>query len=222
MPPGSSRILYIAEQDASGVAEIYSAPFGGGFPIKVTQDMVAGGDVSTGTVTGDGSFLIYLADQETDGVKELFSVGLMAQTYSDFARSYGLTTAADGDEDGDGARNLIEYLCAGNPMEPGLPPPPTLMVEPGMAELSFVLAPLAVNEIRLEIESSISLATPGTNEWTVLATWENGIWSGSPVDLARLGSGLVRHTNRNTTSDFNRFYRLKATTILLAPKLTVP
>jgi Tol biopolymer transport system component len=211
MPPGSKRILYTAEQDTAGVAEIYSVPVTGGFPVKLTPALVSGGDVSTNTVTADGSRLIYLADQEVDGVKELFSVGLVPETYTDFDRYYGLTTPADGDEDHDGNSNMFEYLCAGNPLESDRSLQPVMIGQGGVGGLWFVLARADGDDVQIEVETSTDLSSSGPSVWTVVATRADGIWSGQQVDLVRMGNGLVRHSLDRASSDFKRFYRLKAT-----------
>lgn len=48
--------------------------FAGTFPVKLNGPLVAGGDVSTRTISPDNTTVVYRADQDTDGVFELYSV----------------------------------------------------------------------------------------------------------------------------------------------------
>ena len=73
----SSRVLYHADQDTNQVFELYTVKSDGSEdPIKVSGDLVAGGDVSlTGfQFSPDSSRVIYVADQDTDFVNELYIV----------------------------------------------------------------------------------------------------------------------------------------------------
>lgn len=80
--PGSTRVVYVADQDASGVYELYGVSITGGPAVKLNGPLVPGGDVgilNEGVpmkVSPDSSRVVYLADQDTDGVLELYSVPL--------------------------------------------------------------------------------------------------------------------------------------------------
>jgi Tol biopolymer transport system component len=74
--PDSSRVLYLADQTADGVNEIFSVPSAGGTATKLNGPLVAGGNVfSNGLAfSPDSSRVLYRADQTTDEVVEIFSV----------------------------------------------------------------------------------------------------------------------------------------------------
>ena len=74
--PDGSRVLYHADQDADSVFEIYSVPSTGGVAVKLNAVLVAGGDVSTGSLrfSPDSSSVLYRADQDTDAVNEIYTV----------------------------------------------------------------------------------------------------------------------------------------------------
>jgi Tol biopolymer transport system component len=71
--PDSSRIVYLADQEADEVDELYSVPLSGGSPVKLNNPLVSGGDVFDDySISSDNSRVVYRADQETDGVSELY------------------------------------------------------------------------------------------------------------------------------------------------------
>jgi Tol biopolymer transport system component len=74
--PDSSRVLYLADQDADNVQEIYSVPSTGGAAVKLNGPLVAGGDVAFSGLafSPDSSLVLYHADQDADGVGEIYSV----------------------------------------------------------------------------------------------------------------------------------------------------
>jgi hypothetical protein len=67
-------VVYLADQDAYGVNELYNVPIGGGTPVKLNGPLVAWGDVEAFNISPDSSRVVYLADQDTDEVDELYSV----------------------------------------------------------------------------------------------------------------------------------------------------
>ncbi len=73
--PDSTRVVYLAEQDADNVRELYSVPIAGGTPEKLNKTLPNGADVwlSFG-ITSNSERVVYLADQEDYGVRELYSV----------------------------------------------------------------------------------------------------------------------------------------------------
>lgn len=78
--PGGERVLYVADQDAPGVEELYSVPIAGGATVKLSATPVSGGDVAGGPfsppfllVSLDGSRVLYVADQDVDEAYELYS-----------------------------------------------------------------------------------------------------------------------------------------------------
>jgi dipeptidyl aminopeptidase/acylaminoacyl peptidase len=76
--PDSSRVVYRADQDTTGVNEIYSVPLNGpaNAGVKLNGALVTGGDVSDYQVSPDSSQVVYRADQDTDDVSELYIVPL--------------------------------------------------------------------------------------------------------------------------------------------------
>jgi len=80
--PGGSRVLYVADQDAYEVFELYSVPLDGSLgAVKLSGAMVSGGDVLDESsairpfaFTPDGTRVVYRADQTTNEKRELYSV----------------------------------------------------------------------------------------------------------------------------------------------------
>ena len=74
----SSKIAYLADQDTAGVLELYVVNADGTGLVKVSGEMVSGGDVINMTPNWgwfpDDSKIVYLADQDTDEVYELYVV----------------------------------------------------------------------------------------------------------------------------------------------------
>src|SRR5207244_4314495 len=100
--PDSSRVVYVADAEVDGVAELYSVPLdGSAAPVKLNGALVSGGDVrstcggyaispdSTSVayrahepqherfapfaITSDSTRVVYMADAEIDGQPELFA-----------------------------------------------------------------------------------------------------------------------------------------------------
>jgi len=74
--PDGSRAVYVADQDADEVFELFSVPVTGGTPQKLNGPLTSGGDVSTVALqfSPDGSRVLYVADQNVDERFELFTV----------------------------------------------------------------------------------------------------------------------------------------------------
>src|SRR5262249_27668900 len=70
-----STVVYLADQDADDVFELFSVAIDGSAgPTKLNGPLVSGGDVVAGCcVSADGKRVGYVADQETDEKFELFS-----------------------------------------------------------------------------------------------------------------------------------------------------
>lgn len=66
--------VFIADKDLDGVEELYAAFDDGTDIVKLSNPLVAGGDVAAFRVSPDGFYAAYVADQDTDGVFELFAV----------------------------------------------------------------------------------------------------------------------------------------------------
>jgi Tol biopolymer transport system component len=74
--PDSSRVAYVADQDADEVLELYSVASSGGATLKLSGPLPVSGDVdaSSPVFSPNSSRIIYRADQQTDQVFELYSV----------------------------------------------------------------------------------------------------------------------------------------------------
>jgi Tol biopolymer transport system component len=77
-----SRVLYLSDQDADNVFEIFSVPVGGGTRVQLNGTLATGGDVLVNglDISPDGSRVLYYADETTDEVFEAFSVPLSGGT----------------------------------------------------------------------------------------------------------------------------------------------
>jgi hypothetical protein len=73
-PPKYPPIVFIADKDTDGTNELYVAFDDGTLIIKLSNQLVAGGNVAAFLVSPDGFFVGYVADQNTVGVFELFVV----------------------------------------------------------------------------------------------------------------------------------------------------
>jgi Tol biopolymer transport system component len=72
--PDSQRLLYIADQDANDVLELYSAPTTGGGTTKLNGTLSARRGVSGFDITPDGTTVVYRANERSRGSQELFAV----------------------------------------------------------------------------------------------------------------------------------------------------
>lgn len=77
--PDNSSIVYIADETANGVIDLYRVPFSTpGVSTKLNGPLVAGGFVSPSTgdfgITPDSSSVLYIASQTSAGVSELYRV----------------------------------------------------------------------------------------------------------------------------------------------------
>jgi Tol biopolymer transport system component len=75
--PDSSRVVYRADHDTTGVVELYAVPLdGSSLPVKLNGPLVSGGNVVSFAISPDNSRVVYRADQQIDEVFELGSVPL--------------------------------------------------------------------------------------------------------------------------------------------------
>jgi hypothetical protein len=66
--------VFIANKNINGVNELYASFDDGADIVKLSNNLVAGGDVVAFLISPDGLFAAYVADQDTDGVFELYAV----------------------------------------------------------------------------------------------------------------------------------------------------
>lgn len=73
--PDSSRVIYVADQRQLNVFELFSTPTDASLPVRLSGNLVAGGDVvpQSVQVSPDGERVSYLADQRTNNFLELFT-----------------------------------------------------------------------------------------------------------------------------------------------------
>jgi len=72
--PDSSRVLYLADQEADERFELWSVPIAGGSAVKLNGALAVEGDILEFAFTPDGSQVVYRGDQQTDGAFELYAV----------------------------------------------------------------------------------------------------------------------------------------------------
>jgi len=79
--PDGERVVYLADQDADEVFELYSVSLLARQPVrKLNAPLPAGGDVVRGfCISPDGSTVVYRADQEANDRFELYSVPIDGQ-----------------------------------------------------------------------------------------------------------------------------------------------
>lgn len=73
-PPKFPPAIFIADKNLDEVDELYASFDDGTNIVKLSNNLVAGGDVVAFLVSPDGFFAAYVADQDTDGVFELYAV----------------------------------------------------------------------------------------------------------------------------------------------------
>jgi hypothetical protein len=152
------------------------------------------------------------ADVDTNG--EL-RVSVAPEGYPAYQRYYALSTPPNGDEDGDGLENLLEFLTGGNPREvDSVGAMPILEQTENEDRYSFMLTDPPAPDVLVEVESSTNLREDGPGGWEVIASRSgNGSWSGSAGVVVRpAGDGRLQvSASRPASPEVRRFYRLKAT-----------
>src|SRR6185436_13450029 len=70
----STWVVYRADQETSGVLELYSRPIAGsGSPIKLNEPLAEGSKIETYTISPDSGRVVYLAAQEPNAFYQLYS-----------------------------------------------------------------------------------------------------------------------------------------------------
>lgn len=70
--PDGNNIVFVGDYEMSGKFELYSVPITGGTPIRVSDDLPLGGDVSSFAISPDGTKVAYAAGQNLGANRELF------------------------------------------------------------------------------------------------------------------------------------------------------
>jgi Tol biopolymer transport system component len=72
--PDGRYAVYLADQDTSGVTELYSVFLGGGSPVRLNPILSLGRNVTSFQISPDSSRVVYRGNQDTAAVFELYSV----------------------------------------------------------------------------------------------------------------------------------------------------
>ena len=67
-------VVFMADKDINNTVELYASFEDGAYIIKLSEEMVAGGNVVDFKVSPSGFWVAYVADQDTDGLFELYVV----------------------------------------------------------------------------------------------------------------------------------------------------
>ena len=94
-PPKFPPAIFIADKNLDGVDELYASFDDGTDIVKLSSNLVAGGDVVAFLVSPDGFFVAYVADQDTDGVFELYAI-VVDKTVADTAMKVSGAMAGGG------------------------------------------------------------------------------------------------------------------------------
>ncbi len=73
----SLRVVYLADQDANDVVELYSVPITGGATIQLNQELVTDGDVYSFALSPVSGIAVFRADQVVNDQYELFSIPIV-------------------------------------------------------------------------------------------------------------------------------------------------
>jgi len=89
-------IVFIADKDSGGVDELYASFDDGTEIVKLSNALVAGGDVVAFEISPNGVYVAYVADEETNDVFELFVVPVDKVTSENAVKVSGLLMAGSG------------------------------------------------------------------------------------------------------------------------------
>jgi len=95
-PPVFPPVVFLADKDTNGIDELYAAFDDGADIVKLSNKLVAGGEVVDFLVSPDGFFVAYVADQDTDGVFELYAVVVDKTTGDTAVKVSGTPMAGSG------------------------------------------------------------------------------------------------------------------------------
>lgn len=74
--PDSQFVYYLADQEVDNRVELYRVPATGGDALRISRELVVGGNVGNYKIDVSNARIVYLADAETNDVQELWSVPL--------------------------------------------------------------------------------------------------------------------------------------------------
>jgi len=97
--PNSARVVYVADQQANNVIELYSVPIAGpaSAGVKLNGALVAGGDVFRDfpEISPNSARVVYQANQQTNDVYELYSVPITGPASAGFKLNGPLVANGD-------------------------------------------------------------------------------------------------------------------------------
>ena len=216
--PDGSRVVFRAEQELDGVAELYVVPAGGGTPMKLSVPQVAGTSCTSHAITPDGTRVVYHIGGSPGAGGTLYSVPIDGGTSSVVASVERIGAMALSP---DGSRAVYVKAVIGSVpslWSAALPAgPATELVGSFYEGFRFAGssgrvvyaggAPYGVRSIPIAGGASVMLSDPaasiaawsvsGDGSWVVYRTAEGTLHSvpvvgGSPVQLSPLGAGKVR------------------------------
>jgi dipeptidyl aminopeptidase/acylaminoacyl peptidase len=89
--PNSSRVVYLADRETTGVFDLWSVPIGGGESVRLNGALPVGGEVDVGSIgfSPDSSRVFYIADVIFADVYRLFSVPITGGISTNLAGNIG-------------------------------------------------------------------------------------------------------------------------------------
>jgi Tol biopolymer transport system component len=91
-----TTVVFMADKDEKGTVELYASVDNGTKTIKLSGNLVAGGDVVDFQISPDGVFVAYVADQDSDQKFELYVVPVDKGPSDTVIKVSGLAMAGNG------------------------------------------------------------------------------------------------------------------------------
>lgn len=93
--PDGKWVVYVAEQDTPGAAELYSVPIQGGTSVRLNTVLPSGVEIYRFQITADSQRVVYNAPQDSAGVWELYSVPIEGPASEAIKLNPPLTSGGD-------------------------------------------------------------------------------------------------------------------------------
>lgn len=81
--------IFLAKEDNAAATQLYGSTIDGASVVRLSENLVSGGNVVDFAVSPDGRFVAYLADQEEKGTFELYTVPVSGGTVINVSRQAG-------------------------------------------------------------------------------------------------------------------------------------
>ena len=104
-------VVFTADKDSNGTTELYASFDDGTEIIKLSETMVAGGNVASFEVSPDGIWVAYVADQDTNNLFELYVVPV-DKAPSESAVKVSVPLAGNGVRENPAGSGLYSYAWA--------------------------------------------------------------------------------------------------------------